>query len=198
MNMKKNYMNKNYIKYLSGIINEEQFYFQEEGISVDTKENFKELLKYSKLLVGIFNLHEDEIRSIYGSDVGFSAMQNYLGKNADIFHGKLDILITDLTTAMHHGIPALDRSADRSKQNFRPAGAWDVNQLMPGMLSSLRSILNGGKNSPLVKAIDAGHEAASTDRNAGKSTMGDMFLHKVSQLNDGISKATQEMARAAI
>jgi hypothetical protein len=28
--------------------------------------------------------------------------------------------------------------------------------------------------------------------------MGNMFIHKVSQLNDGISKATQEMARAAI
>jgi hypothetical protein len=55
--MKKNYMNKNYIKYLSGIINEEQFYFEEEGGSADTKENFIELLKYSKLLVGIFNLH---------------------------------------------------------------------------------------------------------------------------------------------
>jgi hypothetical protein len=196
--MKKNYMNKNYIKYLSGIINEEQFYFEEEGGSADTKENFIELLKYSKLLVGIFNLHEDEIGLIYGSDVGFSAMQNYLGKNADIFHGKLDLLITDLITAMHHGIPALDRSADRSKLNFRPAGAWDVNALMPGMLGSLRSILKGGKNSPLVKAIDAGHEAASTDQNAKVSSMGNMFLHKISQLNDGISKATQEMARASI
>ena len=186
--MKKNSMNKNYIKYLSGIINEEQFYFEEE-MPVDTKENFKKLLIYAKQLVAIYHLHEDEIKTIYRSPKGHQVMKDRIGTP------DMEQIIKDLIVGIHYGISALDSKTDRTGHQFTPHGGWDLKGFFPNYIRTLSGLIEGKKNSLLYKTIEAAYEVAQKDPDQEKYAYENHVYDSIAHLNDGINKA--EMATRA-
>jgi len=150
-------MNKNYIKYLSGIINEEQFHFAESVDlgNFDEKEIMGKLLKYAKQLVNIFNWHEDEMEQIVSSSLASNEFDREAGLG---YSGHLQNYLMDLAAALNGGLAALHMGAGKT------AGMYDGEKMLPIMLDRLGLLgLDNPKTSKVTQAIKKCAEIAAKD-----------------------------------
>lgn len=190
-------MNKNYIKYLSGIINEEQFYFAESDgesdgpIKKEEKDILKEFISYAKKIVAIFELHRDEMREIYLSPKALS----YFSKNNGYgYRGEFSPVIDSLRRAIQEVLEAFDIG-----HNAGAGGPLDVIALFKKHLIELEPAVRNGKQSLLVRAIDASVEEAKKDTTRVNDTRYyDRFMEEIYSLDLAIQKAQEYLFKLSI